>query len=75
MCLICGNIGCGRYVEAHAYRHFETTGHTFTLQVGGNLVWDYAGDNYVHRIVQNANDGKLVEIQAGRDQSEVRAFL
>lgn len=74
MCLICGNIGCGRYEEAHAYRHFETTGHTFTLQVGGNLVWDYAGDNYVHRIIQNANDGKLVEVQSGRNENDV-SFL
>uniref|UniRef100_A0A7E4ZR17 BRCA1-associated protein n=1 Tax=Panagrellus redivivus TaxID=6233 RepID=A0A7E4ZR17_PANRE len=70
MCLICGNIGCGRYAEAHAFKHFETTGHCFTLQIGGNLVWDYAGDNYVHRIVQNAHDGKLVEVQGGRSDAE-----
>ncbi|KAE9550117.1 hypothetical protein FO519_006677 [Halicephalobus sp. NKZ332] len=70
MCLICGSLGCGRYVEAHAYRHFETTGHTFTLQVGGNLVWDYAGDNYVHRIIQNAADGKVVEVQPGRNEND-----
>lgn len=71
MCLICGNIGCGRYIEAHAYHHFETTGHTFTIQVGGNLVWDYAGDNYVHRIIQNSSDGKLVEVQPGRNENDV----
>lgn len=34
MCLICGNIGCGRYAGAHAYIHFETTSHTFTKSLG-----------------------------------------
>uniref|UniRef100_A0A0R3RWU9 BRCA1-associated protein n=1 Tax=Elaeophora elaphi TaxID=1147741 RepID=A0A0R3RWU9_9BILA len=61
ICLVCGNIGCGRYVEGHAYRHFETTSHTFTLEIGGERVWDYAGDNYVHRLIQNSSDGKMVE--------------
>ena len=27
-------------------------------------VWDYAGDGYVHRLVQNQKDGKLVELPA-----------
>lgn len=63
ICLICGNIGCGRYAEAHAYRHFEATSHTFTLQIGGERVWDYAGDNYVHRLIQSSTDGKMVEYQ------------
>lgn len=25
-------------------------------------MWDYAGDNYVHRLIQNKSDGKLVEL-------------
>lgn len=45
------------------FRHFEATFHTFTLQIGGNLVWDYAGDNYVHRLIQSSTDGKVVEHQ------------
>ncbi|VDD95735.1 unnamed protein product [Enterobius vermicularis] len=65
ICLICGNIGCGRYADAHAYRHFEITSHTFTMQIGGGRVWDYAGDNYVHRLIQNSTDGKMVEFQNG----------
>jgi BRCA1-associated protein len=28
-------------------------------------VWDYLGDNYVHRLVQNRMDGKLVELPEG----------
>ena len=32
------------------------------MQLGTNHVWDYAGDNYVHRLAQNKSDGKLVEL-------------
>ena len=32
------------------------------MQLGNNKVWDYAGDNYVHRLVQNKADGKIVEV-------------
>jgi len=28
-------------------------------------VWDYTGDNYVHRLVANKMDGKLVELPEG----------
>uniref|UniRef100_A0A914WUY1 BRCA1-associated protein n=1 Tax=Plectus sambesii TaxID=2011161 RepID=A0A914WUY1_9BILA len=71
ICLICGHIGCGRYAEAHAYRHFEATSHTFTLQVGGERVWDYAGDNYVHRLIQSKTDGKVVEFEQHRNAENV----
>ncbi|KHJ75887.1 zinc finger, C3HC4 type, partial [Oesophagostomum dentatum] len=70
ICLICGNIGCGRYAEGHAYRHFELTSHTFCLQVGGQRVWDYAGDNYVHRLIQSDTEGKVVEYQRGDAEGE-----
>ncbi len=29
---------------------------------GTAQVWDYAGDNYVHRLIQSKTDGKLVEV-------------
>ena len=47
------------------FRHFEETNHTYSMQLGSNRVWDYAGDNYVHRLVQNKGDGKLVEVNEG----------
>ncbi|XP_054749182.2 BRCA1-associated protein-like [Lytechinus pictus] len=70
ICLICGHIGCGRYVEAHAYHHFEDTQHTYAMQLGKQRVWDYAGDNYVHRLVQSKGDGKPVEWERGDGQPE-----
>ncbi|OWF44883.1 BRCA1-associated protein-like [Mizuhopecten yessoensis] len=65
ICLICGHIGCGRYVGLHAYKHFQETQHTYSMQLGHNQVWDYAGDNYVHRLVQSKGDGKLVQVGEG----------
>ena len=45
--------------------HFLETQHTYAMQLGNNRVWDYAGDNYVHRLVQSKGDGKLVEVNEG----------
>ena len=63
ICLVCGHIGCGRYLEGHAYQHYVDTQHTYAMQLGNNRVWDYAGDNYVHRLLQNKSDGKVVEVE------------
>ncbi|XP_062814462.1 BRCA1-associated protein isoform X1 [Anolis carolinensis] len=63
ICLICGHIGCGRYVSRHAYKHFEETQHTYAMQLTNHRVWDYAGDNYVHRLVASKTDGKLVQYE------------
>lgn len=66
ICLVCGNIGCGRYNSKHAIKHYEDTSHCFAMDMHTQRVWDYAGDNYVHRLVQNEVDGKLVEVEADR---------
>ncbi|XP_036326213.1 BRCA1-associated protein isoform X2 [Rhagoletis pomonella] len=60
ICLICGHVGCGRYQGGHAAAHYRATNHTFAMQLGTSSVWDYAGDNFVHRLFQNKTDGKLV---------------
>jgi len=62
ICLICGNIGCGRQGRAHAKGHYELTSHLYAMELETQRVWDYAGDNYVHRLIQNKADGKLVEL-------------
>ncbi|KAJ3517744.1 hypothetical protein NLJ89_g321 [Agrocybe chaxingu] len=62
ICLICGNIGCGRYGQAHAQAHYQSTTHLYALELETQRVWDYAGDGYVHRLIQNKADGKLVEL-------------
>lgn len=68
-CLVCGKIGCSRYEAKHAFSHYEDTGHSFAMDMASKRVWDYAGDGYVHRIIQNSTDGlggKLVELPGSR---------
>ncbi len=39
------------------------------MDVSTQRVWDYAGDGYVHRLIQDKSDGKLVELPAPLDGS------
>ena len=62
ICLICGSVGCGRYDAAHAFMHYQQTSHCFAMDLTTQRVWDYASDGYVHRIMQNKTDGKLMDL-------------
>lgn len=62
ICLICGHIGCGRYNKGHAIKHYNETSHCFVMEISTQRVWDYSGDNYVHRLVQSQVDGKFLEL-------------
>ncbi|KAI9700050.1 MAG: hypothetical protein M1836_002584 [Candelina mexicana] len=62
ICLICGNVGCGRYDAAHAFAHYQQTSHCYTLDVATERVWDYGSDTYVHQIMPNKSDGKMVDL-------------
>ncbi|XP_024543147.1 BRCA1-associated protein isoform X1 [Selaginella moellendorffii] len=64
ICVICGFVGCGRYEEGHAINHWRETQHCYSLELETQRVWDYVGDNYVHRLIQSKTDGKLVELNA-----------
>jgi BRCA1-associated protein len=55
-------VGCGRYGCGAGVLHNERTSHNFAMDLDSQRVWDYAGDNYVHRLIQNKVDGKLVEL-------------
>jgi BRCA1-associated protein len=54
--------GCSRYQDLHAFEHYKETKHNYALELETQRVWDYAGDGYVHRLIQNKSDGKLVEL-------------
>ncbi|XAR53252.1 hypothetical protein NMG60_11021725 [Bertholletia excelsa] len=62
VCVICGFVGCGRYEERHAIRHWKDTQHCYSLDLDleKQEVWDYVGDKYVHRLNQSKADGKSV---------------
>ncbi|KYK54994.1 hypothetical protein DCS_06955 [Drechmeria coniospora] len=62
ICLLCGYVGCGRYKGAHAKEHWKETAHSFALELETQHVWDYAGDMWVHRLIRDKGDGKVVEL-------------
>ncbi|KAK7417397.1 hypothetical protein QQZ08_011649 [Neonectria magnoliae] len=62
ICLICGYVGCGRYKGGHAKEHWKETAHSFSLELETQHVWDYAGDMWVHRLIRDKGDGKVVEL-------------
>ena len=74
ICLICGNVGCGRYDSAHAFAHFEETGHAYAMDIATQHVWDYVGDGYVHRLIQNKADGKMVDLPDGGGKGGMSAM-
>jgi len=72
ICLICGNVGCGRYKGGHAKEHWKETAHSFSLELETQHVWDYAGDMWVHRLIRDKGDGKVVDFSANNNSSRRR---
>lgn len=62
--MICGFVGCGRYKEGHAFRHWKDTQHCYSLDLELQRVWDYVGDTYVHRLNQSKSDDKLGKLRS-----------
>lgn len=48
--------------SSHAQMHYGETLHAYALNTETQHVWDFAGQGYVHRLLQNKEDGKLVEV-------------
>lgn len=70
VCLICGKVGCGRYRGGHAKDHWKETAHSFALELETQHVWDYAGDMWVHRLIRDKGDGKVVELPGRGTQGQ-----
>jgi len=73
ICLICGNVGCGRYKGGHAKDHWKETAHSFSLELETQHVWDYAGDMWVHRLIRDKGDGKVVDFSSTNNSGRRRA--
>jgi len=69
ICLICGNVGCGRYRGGHAKEHWKETAHSFSLELETQHVWDYAGDMWVHRLIRDKGDGKVVDFSTSNNSN------
>ncbi|CAN8251811.1 unnamed protein product [Cochlearia groenlandica] len=63
-CLVCGFLGCGRYKEGHSIRHWKETHHCYSLDLRTQQIWDYVGDNYVHRLNHLKIYGKSAEMNS-----------
>mmetsp|Transcript_507 Transcript_507/g.1115 ORF Transcript_507/g.1115 Transcript_507/m.1115 type:complete len:635 (-) Transcript_507:1293-3197(-) len=50
------------YTSSHAGQHYHDTLHAYALDTETQHVYDFCGQGYVHRLVQNKEDGKLVEV-------------
>ena len=48
-----------RYKKGHAIEHYKDTQHCYSLDMQTQQIWDYVGDNYVHRLNQSKIDSKL----------------
>jgi BRCA1-associated protein len=51
-----------RLSSSHARQHYDETLHAYALDTETQHVFDFAGQGYVHRLLQNKDDGKLVEV-------------
>ena len=61
--------------RGHALQHYEETLHAYALDTESQHVWDFAGGGYVHRLLQNTEDGKIVEGRDPRALMEVEQGL
>lgn len=66
VCLICGVVSCSpndspNDSPSHARGHYEQTLHAYALHIDSQHVWDFAGEGFVHRLISNEHDGKIVE--------------
>ncbi|KAL3765885.1 hypothetical protein ACHAW5_002118 [Stephanodiscus triporus] len=58
----------------HALQHYQETLHAYALDTETQHVWDFAGGGYVHRLLQNLEDGKIVEGTDPRLMEEERGL-
>lgn len=49
VCLTCGVVGCGRYSQGHAERHYLKENHPFSLELASQRIWDYKSGSFVQR--------------------------
>lgn len=60
ICLECGVIRCGRYVNAHAKAHFESSGHCTAISLTDLSAWCYHCQAYIVNR-DNSTLGELLE--------------
>jgi len=63
LCLICGHVGCSRFVNEHAREHFQATDHAYVLCLETRKVWDYISEDHItNRLIQDHLHQKILEV-------------
>jgi BRCA1-associated protein len=68
ICLVCGHVGCARFLNQHSLAHYTETNHPFALELSTQRVWDYTQDTYIHRVIRH-KDGDLISV--GKSSGDV----
>ena len=61
--------------RGHAKTHYDETLHAYALDTETQHVWDFAGQGYVHRLIENVDDGKIVEVSDPRSAAMERSTI
>ncbi|CXI20104.1 zinc finger protein, putative [Plasmodium berghei] len=61
LCLICSNIGCGRYQKSHAKIHSSNFNHNYCINLKTKKIWSYHDDSFIEdtidaQIINNNNE-------------------
>lgn len=72
-CLICGYTGCDRYQKGHAKDHFDSTLHRYSIDLKSQRIWDYIGDNWVHRMVQQGDTLNTICLENNNQQENINS--
>ena len=69
LCIVCGFIACcqGHPDSGHIKEHHEATNHTYAMDLESKSVYDFSKGGFVHRLLHNAVDGKMVELSKDRN--------
>jgi hypothetical protein len=71
LCLLCGNIGCGRYAQGHAESHGRASNHRLSLEISTGRIWDYMGDLFVHRRIVSQPSAPILDLPERIDKSSL----
>ncbi|SBS81071.1 zinc finger protein, putative [Plasmodium ovale curtisi] len=67
LCLICSNIGCGRYQKSHAKTHSSKFNHNYCINLKTKKIWNYLQETFV--------EGRIVEQVVESDEKFSGSYL
>ena len=74
LCLLCGNVGCGRYEKAHAEKHSKSSNHRLSLEISTGRIWDYLDDLFVHRRIVSQPSAPILDLPERIDPSTLPVY-